>query len=94
MVAYLLVDYEVTETGALKAYGQAARPLIEQHGGVYRALDRPAVLEGDPPLRAVALIEFPSMEHLQAFWNSPEYAEVKKLRAGKATFTVRAVQGQ
>ena len=94
MAAYLVVDYEVHGDG-LRAYGQAAKPLIAQHGGVYRALaGDPAVLEGDPPLRALALIEFPSMERLRAFWDSPEYAEIKQLRAGKATITVRAVEGR
>ena len=95
MVAYLLVDFEVTDPDGFPVYGQAARPLVARHGGVYRAATRePAVLEGAPRPRGVALIEFPSMEHLRAFWDSPEYAEVKRLRAGKATFTVRAVEGR
>ena len=34
------------------------------------------------------------MEQLRAFWDSPEYAAVKRLRADKATFTVRAVEGR
>ena len=33
------------------------------------------------------------MERLRAFWDLPEYAAAKPLRAGKATFTVRAVDG-
>jgi uncharacterized protein (DUF1330 family) len=52
------------------------------------------VLEGDPRPRGGALIEFPSMERLRAVWDSPEYAAVKRLRAGTATFAVRAVEGR
>ena len=53
MVAYLLVDFEVTDREGFPAYGQAARPLIAQHGGVYRAvMGTPEVLEGDPHPRA------------------------------------------
>jgi uncharacterized protein (DUF1330 family) len=93
MVAYLVVDNEFGEGAG--ASGPAVRPLIAQYGGVYRAAQRePEVLEGDPRPRGVALIEFPSLERLQAFWHSPEYAEVKQLRAGKATFVVRAVEGR
>ena len=33
------------------------------------------------------------MERLHAFWNSPAYAEVKKLREGMAEFDVWAVPG-
>jgi uncharacterized protein (DUF1330 family) len=93
MVVYLVVDYEFREGS--EAYGPAVRPLIAQYGGVYRAAQRdPEVLEGNPQPPGVALIEFPSMERLQAFWHSPEYAEVKQLRAGTATFGVRAVEGR
>jgi uncharacterized protein (DUF1330 family) len=95
MVAYLLVDFEVTDSEGFPAYGQAARPLIAQHGGVYRAAARqPEVLEGDPRPRGGALIEFPSVERLRVVWDSPEYAAVKRLRAGTATFAVRAVEGR
>jgi uncharacterized protein (DUF1330 family) len=93
MVAYLVVDYEFGEgTGA---YGPAVRPLIAQYGGVYRAAEpEPEVLEGNPQPRGIALIEFPSMERLQAFWRSLEYAAVKPLLADAATFVVRAVDGR
>jgi uncharacterized protein (DUF1330 family) len=95
MVAYLVIDDEVTDAEGFGAYGQVARPLVAQYGGVFRAAARgPEVLEGDPHPKGVALIEFPSMERLRAFWTSPEHAEVKGLRAGKATFAVRAVDGQ
>jgi uncharacterized protein (DUF1330 family) len=95
VVAYLVIDYEVADAEGFGAYEQVARPLIAQYGGVYLAAARgPEVLEGDPHPKGVALIEFPSLERLRAFWASPEYAAVKPLRAGKATFAVRAVDGR
>ena len=49
MVAYLLVDFQVTDPEGFRAYGQAAGRFIAQHGGVYRAaMGKPEVLEGHP----------------------------------------------
>jgi uncharacterized protein (DUF1330 family) len=95
VVAYLVIDDEVADAEGFGAYERVARPLIAQDGGVSRAAARgPAVLEGDPHPEGVALIEFPSLERLRAFWASPEDAAVKPLRAGAATFAVRAVDGR
>jgi uncharacterized protein (DUF1330 family) len=39
------------------------------------------------------MFEFPSMEDLRAFWNSPEYVPVNKLREAAAVLDVWAVLG-
>jgi uncharacterized protein (DUF1330 family) len=51
------------------------------------------VVEGEPENRSVVIARFPSREDARAFWNSPEYAEAKKLRAGKGTFYVTILDG-
>jgi uncharacterized protein (DUF1330 family) len=37
--------------------------------------------------------KWPSVEAAKEFWNSPEYAEIKKLRIGKARVIVRLLEG-
>ena len=49
------------------------------------------MLEGEHDGRRLIVFEFPSMEALRAFWQSPEYAEVKRLRAGAARIDAWAV---
>ncbi len=61
------------------------RGLSEQGGKVQ-------VLEDQPDERSMVVFEFPSMETIHAFWNSPEYVPVKKLRQGAATVNVWAVR--
>jgi uncharacterized protein (DUF1330 family) len=41
----------------------------------------------------MVLFEFPSLEAIHAFWDSPEYVPVKKLREGAAVLDAWAVDG-
>ena len=51
------------------------------------------VLEGEHDMRSVAMFEFPTIAAVHAFWNSPDYVPVKKLREGIATINVWAFPG-
>ena len=51
------------------------------------------LLEGRLDERRTALFEFPSMETIRAFWNSPEYGPVKELRRGVADLEIWAIPG-
>jgi uncharacterized protein (DUF1330 family) len=94
--AYLLVQGHVTDREGFKAYSAALPPIYGKYHGQYIALV-PAplleVVEGEPENRSVVIARFPSREDARAFWNSPEYAEAKKLRAGKGTFYVTILDG-
>lgn len=94
--AYLLVQGHVTDREGFKAYNAALPPIYRQYGGEYLALV-PAplveVAEGPAENRSIVLARFPSREAARAFWDSPEYAEAKKLREGKGTFFVTILDG-
>ena len=94
--AYLLVQGHVTDREGFKAYSAALPPIYRKYRGQYIALV-PApmveVVEGEPENRSVVIARFPSRDDARAFWNSPEYAEAKKLRAGKGTFYVSILDG-
>ena len=94
--AYLLVQGHVTDREGFKAYSAALPPIYRKYRGQYIALV-PAplveVVEGEPENRSVVIARFPSRADARAFWNSPEYAEAKKLRAGKGTFYVAILDG-
>ena len=94
--AYLLVQGQVTDREGFKAYNAALPPIYRKYGGEYLALVPAAlveVAEGPPENRSVVLARFPSREAARAFWDSPEYAEAKKLREGKGTFFVMILDG-
>lgn len=75
-------------------YSPAAAKLAEAMGGRYLVRGRIAeTLEGPAEPGGAVIIEWPDREAALRFWNSPEYAEVKQLRAGLADITVRLVEG-
>jgi uncharacterized protein (DUF1330 family) len=69
--------------------------LISKHGGKrIVAGAKVQALEGSHDGRPLVIFEFPSTEAIHAFWNSPEYVPVKKIREGAATIDVWAVEGR
>jgi uncharacterized protein (DUF1330 family) len=50
-------------------------------------------LEGQEEKRRVVVIEFPSFELAQAFYESEEYQQAKKLRSGAAIGTFIVAEG-
>jgi uncharacterized protein (DUF1330 family) len=66
-------------------YARQSIALVAKFGGKYRVMvGESEVLEGEPDCEgaAVIVVEWPDMATGRAFWNSPEYREIKKLRAG------------
>lgn len=49
--------------------------------------------EGPAESRRIVLIEFPDLADAQAFYNSPEYSQARKLREGIAIAEFIAVEG-
>lgn len=94
--AYLLVQGQVTDREGFRAYSAALPPIYRKYGGQYLALvPAPQVepVEGPAEHRSIVLARFPSREAALAFWNSPEYAQARKLREGKGTFFVTILDG-
>src|SRR5689334_21779336 len=82
MPAYVLFDnLEVTDPGALAEYFPQAAKIVAAHGGRYLAVDAvPEVMEGDPGLKSLVLMEFPDVESVRAWYDSPEYSPLKAIR--------------
>ena len=95
MPAYMIVTARIADQDAfINGYGAAAGKLVEQMGGRY-VLRGPGaqLLEGDFGDGASMVIsEWPDKAAALTFWNSPEYAEVKALRAGIADCQVLLIE--
>jgi uncharacterized protein (DUF1330 family) len=74
----------------LATYQAAVAPLIETFGGRYLMVGHGLqVLEGAFPGGGGSVISvWPDRAAALAFWNSAQYAEVKKLREGTGQFQV------
>ena len=94
MPAYFVVQATITDEARYQKYRDAVVPFIAGLGGKLAARGAKVdVLEGEHDTRPVVLFEFPSMEAIHAFWNSPDYPPIKKLREGAATINVWAFPG-
>lgn len=95
MPAYMIVTAHIADRDAFVAgYGAVAAALVEKFGGRY-VMRAPGaeLLEGDFGAGAsVVISEWPDKAAALAFWNSPEYAQAKQLRAGVADCQVVLIE--
>lgn len=96
MPAYMIVTAAIHDREAfIGGYGAAAAALIPKFGGEY-LLRGPGAqcLEGSFGEGASMVIsKWPDRAAVLSFWNSPEYAEAKKLREGLADVQVLLIDG-
>jgi uncharacterized protein (DUF1330 family) len=94
MTAYLIADVEVIDQTAYEQYRQQVPATIAAHGGRYLARGGATkVLEGAWSPKRCVIIEFPSMEQLEAWWSSPEYAPLRAIRERAARSNLVVTQG-
>jgi uncharacterized protein (DUF1330 family) len=94
MPAYFIVQNTIKDEAQYQKYVQAVLPFIAKFGGKLVARRaKVEVLEGEHDQRPVIMFEFPDMEAIHAFWNSPDYVPIKKLREGIATMNIWAFPG-
>lgn len=82
MPVYLIANVKVTDESWIPSYAEHVHGLVHKHGGKYLSRSpNITTIEGEAPdVTVIALIEFPSMDSLQAFFADPEYAPYAKAR--------------
>lgn len=100
MPAYMIITAKISDREAfITGYGAAAAKLVAHYGGRY-VLRAPgaALLEGEdaggPDFAGASVVisEWRDKAAALAFWNSQDYAEVRKLRDGIAEVQVLLVE--
>jgi uncharacterized protein (DUF1330 family) len=83
MPAYSITEVETLDEEQARSYRVLAGEAVTLYGGRYLVLAaEPAVAEGQWPTgQRVVIIEFPSMDQLRAWYDSPEYAPARALAA-------------
>jgi uncharacterized protein (DUF1330 family) len=95
--AYVLVERtETTGPESIQAeYAKLARDILPKYGARYLARSQSNVLlegEGTVPC-CLALLEFPSMDAVKRWYDSPENQAAAKVRQRGAKFRLIAIQG-
>jgi uncharacterized protein (DUF1330 family) len=82
MAAYVISEVEMLDETQGRRYHELAAASIARHGGHYLVRAAiPVVPEGDwPATHRIVIVEFPTMERLQAWYSSADYAAALAIR--------------
>jgi uncharacterized protein (DUF1330 family) len=81
MAAYLVAHVKIHATSWLRSeYVDVTAPLEEKCGGVTFASGQHEQVGRDELGTITSVIQFPSIEAAQSFWNDPEYQRVAPIR--------------
>jgi len=94
MPGYLIANIKVTDPEGFERYRAGVPAVIAQYGGRYAvrggAMER---LENANGFNRIVVLEFPSLDAVRAFYFSPEYAPLLKLRIETTESQVVLVDG-
>jgi uncharacterized protein (DUF1330 family) len=94
MAAYLIADLDVRNPAALENYRAKVPETLAKYGGRFAVRGGAhEVLEGDWHPKRVVVLEFPNMDALKRWYNSPEYRPLIAERKAAAVTHVVAVEG-
>jgi len=94
MKSYVIAAETISDAAMFGEYRKLVTSTIEQFGG--RVIVRGgkfSLMEGDWPHRRVAIIEFPSREAAEGWYQSPEYQRIIPLRKNSTAGVLVIVDG-
>lgn len=94
MAAYAILDVDVFDIEDFLRYQKAVAPLLAAAGARYLARGGEfRVYEGDYQPGRLILVEFPSLEAMDIFYESEGYQSLKIQREACSSCRILAVQG-
>ena len=96
MKYYLVAALTVHDTSWQKEYTPNVSALVAKHGGIFMARTHQLEkLEGDGDAPEVCvIIEFPSQDAAEGFYNDPDYEPFKESRKAGATGDLLLIAGE
>jgi uncharacterized protein (DUF1330 family) len=81
MAAYVIADIEVLDSVGYEEYGRQVPATIAAHGGRYLTRGGATeVLEGAWSPKRCAILEYPDIAQVKAWWSSLEYVALRAIR--------------
>ncbi len=80
MSAYLIATYDINDKEAYGPYVEGVIPLLIKHQAEIIVADYETQTYEGKPLGCVVVLKFPTEENARAWYNDPDYSDVKKIR--------------
>ena len=94
MAAYVIGDIEITDRAAFQEYRNRVGATVEQYGGKFVIRGgRVSPKEGDWQPHLMVMLEFPSLEQAERWYNSPEYQPLIAIRENAARTQLIIAEG-
>lgn len=94
MKAYVIFDVDIRDLAQYREFMAAVKPALEEVGGKYLVRGGAhTVYEGDWEPRRIVLLEFPTFEAWEAFYNGATYQGLKAIRDACSSARLVGVEG-
>jgi len=94
MPAYVIARVNITDRQQYQKYlAVVPSAIVRYDGRVIARSEGPVTLEGREERRRVIIIEFPSVERAQEWYDSPEYRHARTLRKDAGVGELIAIEG-
>jgi uncharacterized protein (DUF1330 family) len=94
MAGYLIANLDITDPAKFAEYREKVVSVIERFGGRYLVRGGEVRrVEGNLPLHRLVVLEFPTLDAAQRFYDSAEYQPLIKLRLASTRSDLVLVEG-
>jgi uncharacterized protein (DUF1330 family) len=94
MAAYVIFDVDIRDPKQYQEFMLGAKPALEMVGAKYLVRGGAhKVYEGDWQPRRIVLLEFPSVEAWESFYNGATYQGLKSIRDACSSARLVSVEG-
>ena len=95
MAAYLIVEMvELKDADAFAEYRRRIGAVMNEYDGEFLSVGSHLTLfEGEWHPRVVAILSFPTMDHIRDVYESPDHLPLRELRQRAGRFNFVAVEG-
>jgi uncharacterized protein (DUF1330 family) len=94
MAAYIITDVIVNNEEAYTQYKALTPATIAAYDGKFITRGaKTEIIEGNWNPQRLVILEFPTGARAKEWWNSPEYAPLKKIRHDNAVTNMLLVEG-
>jgi uncharacterized protein (DUF1330 family) len=94
MSAYLIANVDVQDPEKYEDYRSRTGAIVAKHGGKFIVRGgKVHLLEGNPEIHRLVIIEFPSLEAARGFYDCPEYQQVIPFRTRASDGRLFIVEG-